>query len=104
VIFQLQSLQQFGGVSATHLDWTMVPYVRKSFVKHYKDGWNFIEGKPWEDVDYEIDNMATNAIDYSIEDPEWKAYNHKVYDYAIAMTIKEVHQAVEGMYHNLNTL
>ena len=27
VIFQLQSLMQFGGVSATHLDWTMVPYV-----------------------------------------------------------------------------
>jgi len=38
VIFQLQSLQQFGGVSATHLDWTMVPYVRKSFYKHWKDG------------------------------------------------------------------
>ena len=36
VIFQLQSLQQFGGVSATHLDWTMVPYVRKSFKKHLK--------------------------------------------------------------------
>ena len=38
VIFQLQSLMQFGGVSATHLDWTMVPYVRKSFYKHYLDG------------------------------------------------------------------
>ena len=38
VIFQLQSLMQFGGVSATHLDWTMVPYVRKSFWKHFKDG------------------------------------------------------------------
>ena len=25
VIFQLQSLQQFGGVSASHIDWTMVP-------------------------------------------------------------------------------
>ena len=35
VIFQLQSLQQFGGVSASHIDWTMVPYVRKSFMKHY---------------------------------------------------------------------
>ena len=34
VIFQLQSLQQFGGTSATHLDWTMVHYVRKSFKKH----------------------------------------------------------------------
>jgi len=40
VIFQLQSLMQFGGVSATHLDWTMVPYVRKSFWKHFKDGLN----------------------------------------------------------------
>ena len=42
VIFQLQSLQQFGGVSATHLDWTMVPYVRKSFWKHFKDGMTYI--------------------------------------------------------------
>ena len=44
VIFQLQSLQQFGGVSATHLDWTMVPYVRKSFFKHFKDGLKYVEG------------------------------------------------------------
>ena len=27
VIFQLQSLQEFGGVSASHIDWTMVPYI-----------------------------------------------------------------------------
>ena len=37
VLFQLQSLQQFGGVAASHLDWTMVPYVRKSFYKHYRN-------------------------------------------------------------------
>ena len=43
VIFQLQSLQQFGGVSATHLDWTMVPYVRKSFYKHFKKGLKYCE-------------------------------------------------------------
>ena len=42
VIFQLQSLQQFGGVSSTHLDWTMVPYVRMSFYKHYLDGLKYI--------------------------------------------------------------
>ena len=42
VIFQLQSLQQFGGVSATHIDWTMVPYVRKSFWKHFKDGVKYL--------------------------------------------------------------
>jgi ribonucleoside-triphosphate reductase (formate) len=44
VIFQLQSLQQFGGVAASHLDWTMVPFVRKSFLKHFKDGLRYIEG------------------------------------------------------------
>ena len=37
VIFQIQSLQQFGGVAATHIDWTMVPYVRMSFNIHYRD-------------------------------------------------------------------
>ena len=50
VIFQLQSLQQFGGVAATHLDWTMVPYVRKSFLKHFKDGLKYIEGMSDEDI------------------------------------------------------
>jgi len=43
VIFQLQSLQQFGGVSATHIDWTMVPYIRKSFTKHIENGLIYIE-------------------------------------------------------------
>ena len=104
VIFQLQSLQQFGGVSATHIDWTMVPYVRKSFAKHYKDGLNWIAKISSADIDYEISNMLTNATEYSITDPEWRAYNADVDDYAIAMTVKETYQAVEGMYHNLNTL
>ena len=43
VIFQIQSLQQFGGISATHLDWTMVPFFRISFFKHYVDGLKYIK-------------------------------------------------------------
>ncbi len=97
VIFQLQSLQQFGGVSATHLDWTMVPYVRKSFRKHYIDGLKYID-----EID---DTNLFNHIpeDAGIEDGEYKLYE-KAYKYAMDMTEKEVYQAVEGMYHNLNTL
>ena len=95
VIFQLQSLQQFGGVSATHLDWTMVPYVRKSFFKHYKDGVKYLEGK---ELDYSFHN------ELSIEEPDYKAYSEKAYDYAMEMTKKEAFQAIEAMYHNLNTL
>ena len=98
VIFQLQSLQQFGGVSATHLDWTMVPYVRKSFYKHFKDGLFYVENYP---KNYVQDLHIIN--EYSIENEEYKKYE-KAYKYAMDMTIKEVHQAVEGLYHNLNTL
>lgn len=104
VIFQLQSLQQFGGVAATHLDWTMVPYVRKSFGKHYKNGLKYISGITEEDIDYEIENMLKDIKNTSLDDAEWQAYDLKAYQYAMDMTTKEIKQAVEGMYHNLNTL
>lgn len=94
VIFQLQSLQQFGGVSATHLDWTMVPYVRKSFVKHWNDGCKYVEGTLIKGIP---------PINASIEDDYFKTMP-KAYQYALDMTTKECYQAVEGMYHNLNTL
>ena len=105
VIFQLQSLQQFGGVSASHIDWTMVPYVRKSFAKHYRDGLKYFLDIPgWEDIDYSIESMINNSKDYSIADSEWHAYCAKASSYAHDMTSREVYQAVEAMYHNLNTL
>ena len=99
VIFQLQSLQQFGGVSASHLDWTMVPYVRKSFYKHYIDGLTWAcEKTPRERLEFTQkypQPMPINAKEYS-ED--------RAYRYAFDMTEREAQQAVEGMYHNLNTL
>lgn len=99
VIFQLQSLQQFGGVSASHLDWTMVPYVRKSFYKHYKDGLKHINESlnPLYKEFTEKINDTTPINEYTDVAP-------KAYQYAMDMTIKECQQAVEGMYHNLNTL
>ena len=97
VIFQLQSLQQFGGVSATHLDWTMVTYVRKSFAKHYREYIELVEEK---EIDYEFDTCES----WSIDDSEYEAYNYKANKYAIAKTKRELKQAAEGLYHNLNTL
>ena len=112
VIFQIQSLSQFGGVSATHLDWTMVPYVRKSFYKHYRDGMKYLCNCNWNLNNYlEDSDTYKKIIDIPIND--YSAYLNeaddagdfdKVYQYAMNMTLKEVHQAVEGMYHNLNTL
>lgn len=102
VIFQLQSLMQFGGVSATHLDWTMVPYVRKSFKKHFIDGLNYCGTSA--DIPEGI-GAYVNGIsdDTGIDDEKYKIQS-SAYKYAMDMTTKETHQAVEGMYHNLNTL
>lgn len=95
VIFQLQSLQQFGGVSATHIDWTMIPYVRKSFYKHFRDGLKYIE---------KSDYITKEPMEgYSIDNDGFKQHK-EAYLFAIDKTEKEVYQAVEGLYHNLNTL
>lgn len=104
VIFQLQSLMEFGGVSATHLDWTMVPYVRKSFCKHFKDGMLWCEdhndNNKYAEFMREVeDGLWPDTL--SIEDEKYQVHKD-AYSYATAMTTKEVYQAVEGMYHNLN--
>ena len=98
VLFQIQSLQQFGGVAATHLDWTMVPYVRLSFYKHWCDGLKWLERG------VVISKLPKEEVKHlSIEDSFYKQYP-MASEYALEMTRKEAFQAVEGMYHNLNTL
>ena len=120
VIFQIQSLQQFGGVSATHLDWTMVPYVRYSFQKHYLTNYcktlddfynlNILsithrEYKKW--VEKQITNFFIEHPDIKDEDftfSENEKLDKKLTQQALADTKTETYQAVEGMYHNLNSL
>lgn len=101
VIFQLQSLQQFGGVSAGHLDWTLVPYVRKSFYKHYCDGLKYVCKYSQQDITDEIEFPDPTKV--CIEDKGMYSVS-SAFTYAMDMTERELKQAVEGMYHNLNTL
>ena len=107
VIFQLQSLQQFGGVSATHLDWTMVPYVRKSFHKHWIDGMEYIENSlNYRESQYYKEHFnKENIPTISIDDPVYMSdIFPNAYRYAMNMTERELAQAAEGLYHNLNSL
>ena len=98
----------------------MVPYVRKSFWKHFKDGvkylyslndYNYIVNNVLGDLDtskmpiQSYRNATTkteeeNAVSYLLASETYK----KAYDYAYDMTVRETHQAAEGLYHNLNTL
>ena len=75
----------------------MVPYVRKSFRKHWNDGLKYIAFWP-------VDENQLSTIDRPIDEyPDCDDYKD-IYRYAMEMTEKETLQAVEAMYHNLNTL
>lgn len=98
----------------------MVPYVRKSFWKHFKDGvkylyspndYNYIVNNVLGDLDtskmpiQSYRNVTTkteeeNAVSCLLASETYK----KAYDYAYDMAVRETHQAAEGLYHNLNTL
>ena len=129
VYFQLQSLQQFGGVAATHVDWTLVPYVRKSFMKHYivaylksTDEFEKLDLPALMFKDYKDDNGVWHNeledwIDFKKDDYlkrlslskedftfDNKKLNKTLRQQAIFDTIQETKQAAEGMIHNLNSL
>jgi ribonucleoside-triphosphate reductase len=74
----------------------MVPYVRKSFFKHWQDGHTYLMKDSYAEKLVFFENM-------SIEDPYYKK-NLEVYNYALDMTKRELKQSVEAMYHNLNSL
>lgn len=130
VVKQLQSLQQFGGVSATHLDWTLAPYVKKSFMKHYLvaylksteefyrlnlfdllfvvyiDNASVVRNKldDWIDENKAkyLKEMNLTEEDFYLDNKD--GLDSKLYQSALYDTIIEIKQGVEGLYHNLNTL
>jgi ribonucleoside-triphosphate reductase len=110
----------------------MVPFVKKSFLKHYITAW--LKDLP-EFLNLNLMNMMFETYEETIEDititrnkfDEWIDENKesffkltdtkesdyridnnnlisKYYQSALFDTINETKQAVEGMYHNLNTL
>ncbi|MEE3344032.1 MAG: anaerobic ribonucleoside-triphosphate reductase [Bacilli bacterium] len=130
VHMQVQSLQMFGGVSATHIDWSMVPFVRYSFFKHLKDGYTYRE----KEIKRHSAKMLANAKAtgneelyklveslYTKELLELKKFKFKkpkdievvsiddykddpCYEYALEMTMRDAKQGAEGLIHNLNSL
>ena len=86
----------------------MVPYVRKSFTKHLGDGLFYIENKS----EYKVNrfhkwlkndpNHSDGVIHF--DDIEFQKLHPLAWEYAMDMTERETRQAVEGLYHNLNTL
>jgi ribonucleoside-triphosphate reductase len=77
----------------------MVPYVRKSFFKHFKNALDYLynSNSEWLIAAIENDKIENISIDDKLYD-----YNKDAQHYALQMTLKEINQSVEGLYHNLN--
>ncbi len=99
VIFQCQSQNQYGGVGSAHIDVDLKPFVRNSFIKHFKEGLKYIE---------ELDNDTISQIIHNenieLSNTDLQSKYPKVWRYAIEKLDKEGLQASQGLYHNLNTL
>lgn len=94
VAFQCQSQVQYGGVGTIHLDYDLAPYVQMSYVKHLRTGLKWL-------CDYEL---SKDIKQLPIEDNEYIEKYPVAHKYAMEQLEKEIAQASEGLYHNLNTL
>jgi ribonucleoside-triphosphate reductase len=132
VLFQIQSLVQFGGVATTHIDWTLVPYVRYSLIKHLADIIAYELDKDEDVIKNKIYNklLKVNKIKYTDADKKDKI-DELVHDYmidfigqlttvtkailnrddvnkpitrALRRTKRETEQGAEGFIHNCNSL
>jgi len=96
----------------------VVPF-RKSFFKHYKDGLKYIEKLNNDDIEKFANRLLNDPKEDNINEITlaniWKdnvpSIEFKLYDeykdakqYALDKTLAELKQAVEGFFHNLNTL
>ena len=100
VAYQCQSQVQFGGVGSVHTDYDLAPLVKKSFIKHIKDGLKYVERMS----DYKIERFFKWYGDVCIDNKEIQEEHPDAYQYAIDMLEKEGKQTSEALYHNLNTL
>ena len=105
---QLQSLQQFGGFSATHTDTTMVIPIRKTYYKNILKIRDLLSKMNMrlpklEMISEPKDTPITNPIYWG----KYRIFNkHRriIAQEAMEWTEAEVNQVCEALYHNLNTL
>ena len=105
---QLQSLQQFGGFSATHTDTTMVIPIRKTYYKNILKARDLLSKMNMrlpklEMISEPKDTPITNPVYWG----KYRIFNkHRriIAQEAMEWTEAEVNQVCEALYHNLNTL
>lgn len=107
VYLQSQSMDQFGGVSLTHMDYSSIPFIRRTFWKAITnecEAYNKYIGKI-ERTSAKNPVLKEDADQVSINSEVYKILGEgKIYERALANTRRECLQACESLLHNANTL
>lgn len=94
------SSNTYGGCSIPYLDRALVPYIKKTFKKHFLKGLKYIEQLSDEEIE-KIKNKYEN-IEKSNEELE-KKYP-RTFIYSMDMTEESVKQAMQGLEYEINSL
>ena len=93
------SSNTYGGCTIPYLDKTLVPYIIKSFKKHFRKGLKYIEKLDEKKVE---DVINEGNIEYSNKSLEERF--PAGYSYAVDMTEESVKQAMQGLEYEINSL
>ena len=86
------------GIDALKLFSLELKKLKNTYTKEFRNKYNIL------DEDFGYGNFHIKVVNFHIGDIKIKSINEDWYNEALLETIEELNQAVEGMYHNLNTL
>lgn len=93
------SSNTYGGCSIPYLDRALVPYVKKSFRKHFAKALKYIERISIEEIE---SILAGNEIEYANE--KIRESYPQSFQYAVDLTEESVKQAMQGLEYEINSL
>jgi ribonucleoside-triphosphate reductase len=93
------SSNTYGGCSVPYLDRALVPYVKKTFKKHFLKGAKYINK-----LDEGQLNLLKDFSNIEYLNEEIKNKYREAYDYAVDMTIESVKQSMQGLEYEINSL
>lgn len=93
------SSNTYGGCSIPYLDRALVPYIKKSFKKHFLKALKYIDGLSEEEI-----LKFKDRDDICTSNEDLKEKFQKSYVYAYDMTEESVKQAMQGLEYEINSL
>jgi ribonucleoside-triphosphate reductase len=89
----------YGGCTIPYIDRALVPYIKKTFKKHFEKGLRYIYQKSEAEV---VEFCENNEIDHS--NTELEHLYVRAYEYAENLTTESVKQAIQGLEYEVNSL